>query len=561
MEKGSRPDTFSLPRATRIDATMSRAEIIVDATFENLSDNPTSLLRALQPWFQTRRWYGQRGFDVGQIDVLDWVRVSSSPDSLVLAGLVKTPAPKTGPDEARTFFVPLSLVVLKQDSQAMAVKCKNAVLEISEGEYSHDYSLWLLRGLSANTSIKSERGFFRHRAQGCLPDVSGIKKVTILGKGDTTNVVTKIDLEDSGPFVLKTYKSVAESNPEPELLSTLAEAHFESIPKMLGQVVYSGSGQELVLAVLQQFEESIGDGRQPFAEALRHELTGHDKPESVSDSLAHARRLGNVVASMHLVLSVSTRQGFGLSEITERDVEEWETKATGLFDITLAEVQRKERHLGNLIPDLLPELSARRGRVLECFTSMEKMVGTPKIRTHQDLHLAQFLTVRKGRELDFLVIDFEGDPQRNGAARRQRESPTRDLGTMARSFSYLRYYVLRDLLQEAGYSSPLESVASYDLGKNRAIADAPERGLSDRLFSVSKDWELRFRKKMIEGYMETVNASESRLLSGFGKLVFEAIDRMVGIWELEKALLELNYELSYRPENVLIPIVGILALT
>ncbi len=490
---------------------------------------------------------------------MDWVKVGSSLDSLVFAGLVQT-LPWEGTDEAPTFFVPLSLVLSRQETQAMVVKCKNVSLEMHEGEYSHDYNLWLLQGLSKNASIRSEAGILRFEAQGRLTGFHEIRKVTTLGKGDTTNVVTRIDLEESRPLVLKTYKSVAESNPEPELLSTLTEANFMNIPKMLGQVVYTCPRREFVLAVLQQFEENIGDGRQPFIDSLQYELASYNKPERVPDSLADALKLGQIVASMHLVLAASARRGFGLSEITEEDVEEWEAKATNLFDTTLAAAQRQERHLDNLISDLLPQLSARRGRVLERLASMEEMVGTPKIRTHQDLHLAQFLNVRKGGELDFFVMDFEGDPQRKGASRRERDSPTRDLGTMARSFSYLRYYVLKDLLQEGGYSSPLEVVASYDLGK-RLATDVSERGLSERLFSISKDWELRLRRQMVEGYVEAVNSSQPRLLSGFERRTFEAINPMVKVWELEKALLELNYELNYRPENTLIPVIGILTLT
>jgi len=128
---------------------------------------------------------------------------------------------------------------------------------------------------------------------------------------------------------------------------------------------------------------------------------------------------------------------------------------------------------------------------------------------------------------------------------------------MARSFSYLRYYVLKELLQEAGYTSPLETLSYYDIKEQRETLG---KGLLDRLFSVSKNWETRVRKKMVEGYMDAINASGSYLFSCYEGVGFEAVDSVVKLWELEKAVLELNYELVHRPENVLIPLVEILTL-
>jgi maltose alpha-D-glucosyltransferase/alpha-amylase len=331
---------------------------------------------------------------------------------------------------------------------------------------------------------------------------------------------------------------------------------------MFGEVAYSGPGQELVLTLLQRFEDNSGDGRQPFSESLRHELTGQDKSEQAPDSSLLAWKVGDIIASMHLVLGECKEQAFGSMEITEVDVEEWSARALALLRKTMAEAQRKQKYLGGLVSDLLPELASREGRVVERFKSIKSIVGMPKIRTHQDLHLAQLLTVqRSAKNLDFLVIDFEGDPQRKGAARRERDCPLRDLGTMARSFSYLRYYVLKELLEEAGCTRPIESLAFYDLKRQYISSETLGMGLLDRLFSVSKNWETRVRQKMLQGYLDVVNVSNSRLLSGYERMGSEAVDSIVRIWELEKAVLELNYELSYRPENVLIPLVGVLGLT
>lgn len=561
MEEGGRSDAVPLQGSVGVGTCLSEEGIFVDASFEALRTDPTPLVRALLPWFETRRWSGLRGEDARQIEVLDQIRMSSSPGSLLFAALVKVLPPKTLADGLRTFYLPLCLDIQKEEAQTTTVKCRDVVLEMREGEYSRDYCLWVLRGLVAAASMRGEQGFFVFKPLDGLPEASGVDQVSALGKGDTTNIVTKLDT-DSGPFTLKTYKNVTESNPEPEMLSALTLGGFANCPRMLGEVAYSGSGQELVLTLLQRFEDNVGDGRQPFSESLQHELTSFDKFKQAPDSLLLAWKVGGIIASMHLILGECRKQAFGSTEITEVDVEEWKARAIGLLRRAMAEARRKQKYLGSLVSDLLPELASREGRVIERFKSIRSIVGMPKIRTHQDLHLAQLLTVRRSaKNLDFLVIDFEGDPQRKGAARRERDCPLRDLGTMARSFSYLRYYVLKKLLQEAGHTCPLESLAFYDLKGQCVSLETLGTGLLDRLFSVSKNWETRVCKKMLQGYLDAIRMSSSRLLSCYEKVGFEAVDSIVKIWELEKAILELNYELSHRPENVLIPLVGVLGLT
>jgi predicted trehalose synthase len=66
-------------------------------------------------------------------------------------------------------------------------------------------------------------------------------------------------------------------------------------------------------------------------------------------------------------------------------------------------------------------------------------------------------------------------------------------------------------------------------------------------------WEERARDEFLEGYLGRVDA---RLLPP-GR---EAIDRLISIFELEKAVYELRYELNNRPEWVRIPVAGIVRL-
>ena len=119
---------------------------------------------------------------------------------------------------------------------------------------------------------------------------------------------------------------------------------------------------------------------------------------------------------------------------------------------------------------------------------------------------------------DWLVIDFEGEPARPLAERRRKRSPLRDVAGMLRSFAYA------------------------------ASAASILRGVE-----VPEDWEQRAREEFLAGYMATVDHS----LLPAGE---EAMARLLAIFELEKAVYELRYELDNRPDWISIPVAGILRL-
>jgi trehalose synthase-fused probable maltokinase len=140
-------------------------------------------------------------------------------------------------------------------------------------------------------------------------------------------------------------------------------------------------------------------------------------------------------------------------------------------------------------------------------------LGGRLIRTHGDYHLGQVLL--SGDR--WIVVDFEGEPSRTLAQRRQKRSPLRDVAGMLRSFAYVASAV------------PLQGG------------------------SLPDDWEERARTSFLGGYLRTVD----RGLLPAGE---ELIAKLLSIFELEKSLYELRYELDNRPEWVEIPVRSIARL-
>jgi maltokinase len=66
------------------------------------------------------------------------------------------------------------------------------------------------------------------------------------------------------------------------------------------------------------------------------------------------------------------------------------------------------------------------------------------------------------------------------------------------------------------------------------------------------DWESRVRDEFLSGYRATVE--QSLVPSG------AAMNKLLSVFELEKAVYELRYELNNRPDWVQIPVAGIARL-
>jgi trehalose synthase-fused probable maltokinase len=133
------------------------------------------------------------------------------------------------------------------------------------------------------------------------------------------------------------------------------------------------------------------------------------------------------------------------------------------------------------------------------------------IRTHGDYHLGQTLW----RANDWVILDFEGEPARTLVERRRKRSPLRDVAGMLRSFAY--------------------ASTAAELTRGAEVPD---------------DWEERARERFLESYLETVD--QALLPPGEA-----AIERLLAVFELEKAVYELRYELDNRPDWVGIPVTGI----
>jgi maltokinase len=302
-------------------------------------------------------------------------------------------------------------------------------------------------------------------------------------------------------LVLKAYRKLgAGPNPELEILRFLTERDFPHIAALRGWYGHSGRLIDATLGIAQDFLAGATDG---------WDLALADLREDPQRFVARARALGEVTGRLHTTLGSENADPAFAPEDTSAE-------ALGLLTATVDE--EIERVVVDL-PDDRDVLAPIRGRGQEVRDQLHRLtqVGSAGrvIRHHGDFHLGQ---VMRRSDDAWVVLDFEGEPARTLVERRRKRSPLRDVAGMLRSFAYAA--TASELLHGA---------------------PAPE------------GWEDEVRAAYLDGYLEETD--QSLLPPGRA-----GVERLLAVFELEKAVYELRYELDNRPDWVKIPVAGIARL-
>ena len=193
--------------------------------------------------------------------------------------------------------------------------------------------------------------------------------------------------------ILKLFRRVVCGvNPDIELSRVLGRAGNPHTAALLGTISATLDGEPWDLAMLTAFAADA--------------VSGWDLATGGAFGV-EAYRLGQAVASVHATLA----------------------SALGTTAST-APVEMMRARLASAVTDV-PELAGYRGAIEQRYAAVDGAPVTVQ-RIHGDLHLGQVLRTPD----TWLLIDFEGEPGRPLAQRRQPDSPLRDVAGMLRSFDY-----------------------------------------------------------------------------------------------------------------------------
>lgn len=325
-------------------------------------------------------------------------------------------------------------------------------------------------------------------------------------------------------------------------------ARFAHTPPVAGMIeIEGGEHPPATLAVLQGYVSNRGDAWKYTLESLDSFFTrveGAAAPpappdraeessravalETVGPYLESAALLGRRTAELHLALTSDPSDPLFLPEPFAR--EDRELACSGMERLTNQAFQLLRDRLRFL--DLLPRELAERvlRRHDEAIAHLREILtlhdAGERARIHGDYHLGQVLFTGS----DFMIIDFEGEPERPLAERRAKRSPLCDVAGMLRSFHY---------------------------AVSTALRQRDDESLPDTERSRLLEWGGYWRRSVSAEFM---NAYLSSARGGaFLPRDPGALHTLLRAFLLEKAAYEIIYEFKNRPGWVSIPLDGFLA--
>jgi maltose alpha-D-glucosyltransferase / alpha-amylase len=325
-------------------------------------------------------------------------------------------------------------------------------------------------------------------------------------------------------------------HPELEVARFLTEvAGFENTPALLGAAEYiAPDGTPTALAVLQRFVRNQGDAWQWTLDLLRRELdvmAVSPEAERPADAFAPyvpiAKALGRRTGELHRAFATATDDpAFAAEPLAPEDLATVAADARAQGERAFAALAR--------LPATAPEGGREAAQLLiarrdECFAVIERLsqasAEAVKTRIHGDYHLGQVLIVQD----DVMIVDFEGEPSRPAEERRAKGAPIRDVAGMLRSFAYAAETAARDVAQRF-----------------------PEAGA--RAHAAALEWRQFATDLFLDAYAAAAQDSPIWIADAATR------SRLLRLHLIAKALYEINYEASNRPDWIEIPVRGVLSI-
>ncbi|MDZ4732543.1 MAG: hypothetical protein SGJ16_03020 [Nitrospirota bacterium] len=497
--------------------------------------------RPLIEFVQRQRWFGGKGKSLVDVHVVDAVELFHGTGRRLLALMYVEY--RGGAQERYVMPLMIRPRTGQDDTRALVELLQSSTHEwVCDATGDEEIWLGLYDGVAQGRKLAGQTGCLMGRPlpQGREELTKAVREAKVLS-AEQSNTSVIFDRR----VILKLIRKLeAGINPDSEVLEFLTtQTTCRDVPALLGVMTYDdgllAEAQPATVAVLQRFVPNVGDG---WSYTLAHLGTlldeGCKAVTERGDNLSKAvtaisgpflgqlRRLGEITGGLHVALaSRQEPEAFRPEPITLHDVDLWQAgMKKHLTEVChdLRALQPEQRSAAGLTGDDVTRLeTACRDRFGDLH--LLSRAKASKIRHHGDYHLGQVLKTNEG----FVVIDFEGEPARPLEERRAKVCPLKDVGGMLRSFNYAAHASL----------------------KLRATVSATERVLMT-------EWEGAARASFLDGYRSVAKPGQAACMPA----TWEEALRVIQVYELDKALYELRYEMRNRPDWLSIPLQGILGL-
>jgi maltose alpha-D-glucosyltransferase/alpha-amylase len=494
---------------------------------------------ALPDFLARQRWFAGKGAAVRSVSLTPIGALPGQTNQLVLLN--------TGSSaEEQRYFMPLSVLWGEDHLRFGAPKLSYTLAKVRHGP-----NLGALLDASYDDRFIHDLIAAMHRG-GDLPALNGSLRfdaTAAFRELDLSGEVRSVGAEQSNVSVivgetamLKLYRRLRSGEqPEIEVARFLTEvAGFANTPAYLGSAVYARQDSEpMALAAAFAFVRNQGDAWGVLLEALdrdlyqfallpRDETAGiPGEPTIFAHPLDLATVLGRRTAELHSAFATPTEDpAFAAEPVDSSDLARWVDAAQADSENALAQLESARSTLPEEAQASIAELLGSRQAIRDRLDSMRRLPASGlKTRIHGDYHLGQVLVAQD----DVMIIDFEGEPQRNVAERREKTSPLRDVAGMFRSFDYAAWSALERVRATHGQIDPHVRARAF------AWRDAAAQNF------LSAYWPRAARGGLLP---EDIEARRN----------------LLELFLLQKAFYEIGYEAANRPTWLPIPVRGVLDL-
>ena len=458
---------------------------------------------------RSKRWFSGKSNTASEVHVIDSVPVVTGAHALELA-LV---AVASDAGEPTSYVLPLAI-----DSPSGDVsECSGQPAfwrELFRRLVSKPAGILSRSGLSL--VLKPGPGFGRLQS---LNEDSPIEIHS--GEQSNTSIILGTDV------FLKLFRKVEPGiNPDAEVASFLSsQTSFTATPQLVGTIELVDVESSRCLALLTERIDSVGDA---WTTTL-HELSRYwnrvadgdqrESPELLGTFLSDVERLGRRTAELHAALASSVSDpAFTPEPFTQTHLDQLIATVSRELSNTCRLLEEAE--LTSIDPAAL--LEAGQNELARLSKLKLTAVEIQPVRCHGDYHLGQVLWTGS----DWMIIDFEGEPDRPLSERREKRCVLKDVAGMIRSFHY---------------ASNAASVG---------LIDAPSDSIRDPR-RWQDFWYQSCLVSFLQGYFVDGQAQVSVPEDEFVR------QQLLELFLLEKVLYELRYEIQNRPDWIPIPLLGL----
>jgi maltose alpha-D-glucosyltransferase / alpha-amylase len=491
--------------------------------------------RVVPQYLASQRWFAGKGAPITRARLLDNAG-HQDPLPRWFAALYAIESD----GETSRYFIPLTIAfedveearTRKLQSAALArVRQQATVGVLADACADEGFTRAVVDAIGASAELPTQEGRVRFVPTTLYAELRGDPSVELVVAA--TNVQgSNTTLKVGDALFLKFYRKLHSGlSPEFEIGRYLTEVvRFPNIVPVAGTVEYTNTeGLAYTIALLQGFVANQGDGWNYTVDYLVRFIEDRRSGVPLLDNahglyLSLLKTLARRTAELHQALATPTSDpAFAPEQIGADDLAAWRADTRAAAVATLALLSERLAQLPQAAAADAEALLARRGTLLQHIDAGVTLAPRGvKIRRHGDYHLGQVLLKRN----DFIIVDFEGEPGRTLEERRLKHSPLTDVAGMLRSFAYARHAALERCSHQWG----------GDCAKWEPHLES---------------WEQEARHTFLASYDQVATAAG----------LYDSLERtrpLLALFEIDKALYEVRYELGNRPDWTRIPLRSLL---